>query len=538
MLKIGLIIDTEVVPKVLLDFVRRCQQDQVAFFYQIRITGRQPGPGSHLQALRNMEKMLVKKDLLTTTLSLSSVGQLGIPMLNLTMPTHQATIPEDPLDLLLDFGLERNTDPIACSQSRLGILRLVDSEHRSIFAPEAGFWEVYDQSPVSRFSILHTAPRETVSQVVWTGSATTGVHYLLNHLVLIKKAWMGLYYYLKKVARTSDLIQTSQVQQRLKVNVRPVTWGDQIRYLAKMTVFLAILIGRHIILQKRYRWTVGFIRSGWDQFDPSKCLEIPNQPYHFNADPFVIREKEDDYCLVETLDYRNGKGKIAAFAIHAATVEDLGTVLEEPFHMSYPYPFRYEDKIYLCPETSAKQEIRIYEAIEFPTHWKLAQIAMQQVSAVDSLIFEQAGKWWLLTNIDSSGVGDHASELHIFYADQPITDRWQPHPDNPVLFDASKARNGGIIFAGDTVYRVAQSGGFFRYGTGITIQKIDRLTVDSYHETMVQTIGPADLDRSGALHHPAGNHHLHGSGNRIVFDYCHLQKPDHSTKSGRMDHRP
>jgi len=534
MLKIGLVLDSALVPQVLLDFVQRCEREQVAQVCQILVVGKQTSQRKALSLLGTLEKSLIRGTRYTDTVRLLDVGRLNIPVSELGAMVQADTSQPEDVDFFLDFRADVQLDLSLQGQSQRGVLKLVDAENRGILSPEAGFWEVYDQAPITRFSILHAGPADQVGQRLWSGSATTGVHYLLNHLVLTRKALMGLFYCLKRIAQAADL-KGFCLEPIPNAKTRPVTWRAQTRYLAKMAVFLTSLLGRHILLQKRYRWAVGFSKTGWDQFDPAHSLQIPNPPYRFNADPFVIREKDCDYCLVETLDYRKGKGVIAAYAIHDTEVEDLGIVLEEPFHLSYPYLFRYNGRIYLCPESSAKQEIRIYEAVDFPRKWKLVQIAMQQVSAVDSLIFEQGGKWWLLTNIDTADAGDHASELHVFYADQPITDQWHPHPANPVLFDASKARNGGAIFTRDQIYRVAQCGGFFRYGTGVTIQHIDLLSEDDYHETCVQTIYPQDLQLAGNVKIPVGNHHLHGSGYWVVFDYCHLQKPNQARKSTRLD---
>ncbi len=534
MLKIGLVLDSEQIPQVLLDFIQRCEHEQIAGIHQILVASEQTSHKNILGLLGILGKPLIRGARYTDTFRPIDVGLLNIPISDLGTKMSPNANQSEILDLFLDFRADDQLDLSLKDQAKIGMLKLVDADNKGILSLETGFWQVYDQSPMTRFSILHAGPDDRVGQCLWSGSTTTGVHYLLNHLILTRKALMALFYCLKRIAQTVDL-NGFNLEPIPEAKTRLVTWRAQLRYLAKMTAFLTNMLGRHILLQKRYRWAVGFSKTGWDQFDPAQSLLIPNPPFRFNADPFVIRENDCDYCLVETLDYRKGKGMIAAFAVHDTTVEDLGIVLEEPFHLSYPYLFRYNGRIYLCPESSANQEIRIYEAVDFPIKWKLVQIAMNQVSAVDSLIFEQGGKWWLLTNIDSADAGDHASELHVFYADQPITDQWHPHPTNPVLFDASKARNGGAIFTQDQIYRVAQCGGFFRYGTGVTIQHIDLLSENAYHETCVQTIYPQDLQLAGNVKIPVGNHHLHGSGDRVVFDYCHLQKPNKARKSTRLD---
>ena len=44
--------------------------------------------------------------------------------------------------------------------------------------------------------------------------------------------------------------------------------------------------------------------------------------------------------------------------------------------LSYPYLFKYDTKLYMCPETSQNNDIRIYECEIFPLKWKLKNIIM------------------------------------------------------------------------------------------------------------------------------------------------------------------
>ncbi len=122
----------------------------------------------------------------------------------------------------------------------------------------------------------------------------------------------------------------------------------------------------------------------------------------------MIRENNCDYCLVETLDYRNGKGMIAAYASMTRRWKTWGLCLEEPFPslLSLPVSLQWQDLP--LPGIQCQAGDQIYEAVRFPSEMEAGPDRMKQVSAVDSLIFEQGGKWWLLTNIDTAAAGDHS----------------------------------------------------------------------------------------------------------------------------------
>jgi hypothetical protein len=106
-------------------------------------------------------------------------------------------------------------------------------------------------------------------------------------------------------------------------------------------------------------------------------------------------------------------------------------------------------------------------------------------------LLKHDGKWWMLTNIDSSESGDHCSELHVFYADEFDSTNWTPHPMNPVIFDSKRARNGGLLVDADGIYRVFQVQGFDVYGESMGIARIMELTTTRYQEQVLCSITPA-----------------------------------------------
>ena len=62
---------------------------------------------------------------------------------------------------------------------------------------------------------------------------------------------------------------------------------------------------------------------------------------------------------MEDFDYKTNKGSISAYRIANSGYEPLGVVLEEDFHLSYPFIFRHKNNIFICPETREKNEIRL-----------------------------------------------------------------------------------------------------------------------------------------------------------------------------------
>jgi hypothetical protein len=228
----------------------------------------------------------------------------------------------------------------------------------------------------------------------------------------------------------------------------------------------------------------------------------------------VITEGNRDYCFVEDLDYKTNRGCISVYELHKKTATPLGVALAEPFHLSFPFLFRFNSKIYMVPETSQNRDIRVYESVSFPSQWSLSTVLMSNLSAADTMIFEHNGLWWLFCNIDPLGFNNHCSELSIFYADNPLTQDWKPHAKNPVIIDPTKARNGGILFEDGKIYRVAQYQGFNLYGKAVSIHEIAILTPDEYLEKECCQI------KANFFKKPKRTHHLHSNGHISVFDYA------------------
>ena len=266
-------------------------------------------------------------------------------------------------------------------------------------------------------------------------------------------------------------------------------------------------------LRIEYRSKVAYVQQNWADATLCNAIELKNRPMHYLADPFLFRKDKKLYCFVEDLDYTTERGCIDVYELSSDGGVRLGTAVQEQFHLSFPFLFEYNDALYMCPELSENRDIRIYQCVEFPLKWKLHKVLMENVSAVDSMLLEKGGKWWMLTNIDPLGIGDHCSELSIFSASSPLESNWEPHPMNPVMIDAGRARNAGYVMQAGRLYRCSQGQGFDFYGKRLLINEINKITEADYQDSCACVID-ATFGRSAA-----GTHHFHSDGQSTVFDF-------------------
>ena len=248
-------------------------------------------------------------------------------------------------------------------------------------------------------------------------------------------------------------------------------------------------------------------------------VEIENPAKRYFADPFIVADGDDVFCFVEDYFEVQRRGVISVLKLEGKTHRFIGHALQEDFHLSFPFVFEHKGRRYMCPETNEAREIRIYECVQFPLQWALRSVAMSKVGAVDTMIFHHEGRWWMLTNLDSAGVGEYGSELHLFYTDDPLDGRWVTHPQNPLRVDPELSRNAGMFCNGTTLFRVAQARGFGSYGVRSTVFQIDELNMNSYLERAVKTLTPTF--KPGL----SGTHHFHSSAGYSTWDQKRTGSP-------------
>jgi len=207
---------------------------------------------------------------------------------------------------------------------------------------------------------------------------------------------------------------------------------------------------------------------------------VTDRHAEFLADPFMVREKDTWYLFFEVMNAQTQLGEIGL----AESPEGLKwhykqIVLNESFHMSYPYVFKFQNDYYMVPETYQASEIRLYKAVKFPTHWTLVKVLLKNQAFKDTSLFQYQDKWWLLTETSPVMKND---TLRLHFADQ-LTGPWHEHPKSPVISrNPHIARPAGrVLVLGDKILRFAQDD-FPTYGLRVRAFEITDLSETAYAE--------------------------------------------------------
>jgi hypothetical protein len=234
---------------------------------------------------------------------------------------------------------------------------------------------------------------------------------------------------------------------------------------------------------------------------------LPDPGTHFYADPFPIVYQGRTFIFVEDLDHRTNKGVISVIPFGSDGPSGPACpVLEEPWHLSYPFVFERDGQLWMIPESSSNRTVTLYRAERFPDRWVKEADLLTGIEASDATLVDHDGKLWMFASV-RDGIGSCSDRLSIFHA-SALHGPWEPHPGNPVVTDQRSARPAGAF--------VRRNGRLLRpvqdcsrgYGTGIGLAEVTRLDTEGYSQVVHATLeAPPDwpgrrfhtLNRAGQI---------------------------------------
>lgn len=223
----------------------------------------------------------------------------------------------------------------------------------------------------------------------------------------------------------------------------------------------------------------------------------------FVADPFMLQVHDTWMMFFEVLEPRLDKGMIGlATSPDGLQWRYQQIVLEEPFHLSYPYVFAWQGDYYMVPESYQSGAVRLYRARTFPTAWTHVATLLQGPYLVDASLMYYQDSWWLF--VETSPTRQHDT-LRLYQA-KHFAGPWSEHPCSPVVTgNAHKARPAGrLLIWQDRLLRYAQDC-YPLYGQRVYAFDI-ALTPTTYQE---QQVGQQPvLTGSGNGWNRIGMHHL------------------------------
>ena len=259
-----------------------------------------------------------------------------------------------------------------------------------------------------------------------------------------------------------------------------------------------------------YGWALGVYKGAFP-FGSNTLIEIPaptltapdvtDVTVTALADPFIIRRGAGYYLFFEAMKAQDAQGVIAlAESRNGTDWKYRQVVLTEPFHLSYPYVFQWQDEYYMVPESNEDYSVRLYRATDFPTGWKFERTLLKGYHFADPSIIHYKGTWWMFV----STIANDA--LNLYYADD-LMGPWTQHPQSPIV---RKNRHisrpaGRLLTVDGKLYRFAQDD-VPSYGARVHAFEITTLTRSDYAE--IPAFGGPVVKASGSGWNADAMHHV------------------------------
>lgn len=230
------------------------------------------------------------------------------------------------------------------------------------------------------------------------------------------------------------------------------------------------------------------------------------------ADGFALKQNERLLLLFEDYTYKGRKGKISAswYSERNETFTKPQVLLDEPWHLSYPYIFKHNGMFWCIPECKDHKNVELYRLDISSMKLVHERTLVKDLEAVDPTLIFHNNHWYLFF---TAGYASNV-ELHIWHAEN-LEDDFQPHVLTPVKADVSNSRPAGSPFYLDgKLYRPAQDCSR-SYGGRIILNEIKILSEDYFLEMAANVLEPPPSFK--------GLHNISFAGDYMFFD-CKLMK--------------
>lgn len=220
---------------------------------------------------------------------------------------------------------------------------------------------------------------------------------------------------------------------------------------------------------------------------------------HFYADPFPITWRGRTFVFFEDLDHRTGKGIISAIEFDGrGPVGNVIPVLEEPWHLSYPFLIVQDGELWMIPESSEHRDVALYKCVRFPDKWERHATLLSGLELADVTITRHNGLNYAF-GAWRDGTGGYSDALAIYYAEH-LFGPWLPHASNPVLIDRASTRPAGnFVTINGKLWRPVQNCAD-GYGCGLGLAEVLELTPKTYKQIVRHSIRPGPLWPGRKLH--------------------------------------
>ncbi|MGE0772982.1 MAG: hypothetical protein AB7K37_14800 [Cyclobacteriaceae bacterium] len=396
------------------------------------------------------------------------------------------------LDVMIRFGFRILKGDILRT-AKFGVWSLHHGDSKVNRGGPPAFWEVVEKLPVTGVTLQILSGDLDGGRVISKSFIrTNSTSFYRNQVDLY---WAGVELLVNTLRKFSIDRSLEPVSTRFYSNRLFKNPGN----LKAFWIFLFFLLRRlykyFLRLARRPRWSLYFAKSSGSRFETSlfryKRIESPSGVDW--ADPFVIKHQDRYYLFFEELPSGSRVAHISFICLSntGKLIEPTPTpIIQEAFHLSYPFIINYNGSYYLIPESATDNNVWLYVCEQFPKKWTKLKALVPNAAIYDPTLHFHGGFWYLFGTQRPYPGSSPDQYLHIYLTDDLLGGRWKPHPLNPITRDVRCARPAGRIFEFDgKLVRPVQLGAP-NYGYGVRFMQITRLTPEEYNEEYFDEVVP------------------------------------------------
>lgn len=400
------------------------------------------------------------------------------------------------LDFIIRFGFNIIRGEILNS-ANYGVWSFHHDDETKFRGSPPSFWEVYYNEPTTGAILQRLTDTLDGGIILYKGEIKTSVSYAknINNNLIQVISWPTI---ISKsiISGDTDKFFKKASKTDSKIFYAPTNF-EFIKFLL-FTVFRAFnnKFMRYLNKHKEDIWKIGYVNNfNFNDFLKNKTILDVKWINKFNkddfrADPFAIVDNNNFDILYEGYDYKIKKGNLSVVSLDNNGKQILQKeLLNKEYHLSFPFILKENNKYYCIPESHQSNMIELYEYDINSKELKKLKNIMENISAVDTVLFKHNEIWWMFYSLAGNKTDEN---LHISYSNSLFGD-WIEHPLNPVKTTPRTSRMAGSIFSNNNkIYRPSQNCSL-TYGGSVIINEITILTEYDYQEKEILEIEPKDI---------------------------------------------
>jgi len=246
------------------------------------------------------------------------------------------------------------------------------------------------------------------------------------------------------------------------------------------------------------RWDIAFLDESLHDVVSGKTLHFkePANPYKnecWFADPFILDVTDKEiYVLVEEMPHDN-KGRISKLTINRAKWEitNKEVILEEPWHLSFPFIIREGEKIYVAPESAYGKAWYLYELV---TDSKGKDKLIRVKKLCDDVVWDSIiANYWDEPIMLTAAQDDFHLDIYKIDKENDLF-----VPSESIVSDKQNMRMAGDLFVVDNqIYCPSQNSKLGSYGEAVEIKTISHTTQGWELNTITKLYSPKGVLNDG-----------------------------------------